>query len=71
MADFFDVKNYAEFLMNLSPNEITLISASIGVILSQNLTANQAQALGNAFELIGQALLTYGSQKQLLDDLDD
>ena len=71
MADFSDISNYADFLMKLSPNETTIIGASLGVILCQNLSANQAQALGNIFELIGQALLTYGSQKQLLDDLDD
>ena len=40
-------------------------------MLSQNLTSNEAQTLGNVFELVGQALITYGSQKQLLEELND
>lgn len=68
MTDFDNVKKYASFLKKLSPNEITILGSIIGILLSQNLSAYEAQALGNVLELIGQALLTYSSQQQLLDD---
>lgn len=68
MTDFSDVKNYASFLKKLTPNQLTVIGSLIGVLMSQNLSADEAQSLGNVLELIGQVLLTYGSQKQLLDD---
>ena len=71
MVRFSNVKNYASFLKGLSPNEITILGSILGIVLSQNLTANEAQSLGNMLELVGQALLTYGAQKQLLDELDD
>ena len=68
MTDFNNVKNYAAFLKKLSPNEITILGSLAGILLCQNLSAYEAQSLGNLFELIGQSLLTYSSQKQLLDD---
>ncbi len=71
MSGFYDIKSYASFLNKFSPNEITILSSLIGIMLSQNLTSNEAQTLGNVFELVGQALITYGSQKQLLEELND
>ena len=68
MTDFNNVKNYAAFLKKLSPNELTILCSIIGILLCQNLSANEAQSLGNLLELIGQNLLTYSSQQQLLDD---
>lgn len=71
MTDFNNVKNYATYLKKLSPNEITILGSIIGILLCQNLGAYEAQAMGNLFELIGQSLLTYSSQLQLLNDDDD
>lgn len=68
--DFKTVKNYADFLMSLSSNELTLLGAGIGFLLSQNLNGLQATSLGGFFELIGQTLLTYGAQQQLLENRD-
>ena len=68
MTDFNNVKNYAAFLKKLSPNELTILGSIIGILLCQNLSAYESQSLGNLLELIGQNLLAYSSQQQLLDD---
>lgn len=59
------IKNYADFLYGLSGNELALLSAVIGYVLSQNINAEQMNSLGNFFEAIGQIMLCNGAQEQL------
>lgn len=61
------IKNYANFLDGLTANEFMLLSAAAGILLSQGLTANQANSIGNFLEAVGQLMLTYGAQKQYQD----
>ncbi len=62
---------FANYLLNLTPNEITILASFIGLFFSQFLTPNQQNVLGNFFELIGQVLITMGAQGQYITADDD
>ena len=53
---------FIEYLLTLSPNELSLLAIGIGFILSNKIDTNQQNTLGNFFELIGQLLLTISAQ---------
>lgn len=57
-----DFKEFATFLIGLSPNEFTALACLIGFLLSQNLNAAGQQSAGNFFECIGQVMLTISGQ---------
>ena len=63
-----EIKNYADFLNNLSPNELALIASFAGLFLAQGLTANEQNAIGNFLEAIGQIIQCIGAQNQNLID---
>lgn len=63
-----DIRNYADFLNNLSPNELMILSSIIGILMSQGLTATQANSIGNFLEAVGQLILTYGAQTSLINN---
>lgn len=58
--------DFANYLLNLTPNEITLLASFLGLFFSQFLTPNQQNVLGNFFELMGQVLITMGAQGQYI-----
>lgn len=62
-----EIRNYADFLNCLSPNELGVIAALAGLYLAQGLTGEQQNAIGNFLEAIGQLIQCIGSQKQNLD----
>ena len=62
-----EIRNYADFLNCLSPNELGVIAALAGLYLAQGLTAEQQNAIGNFLEAIGQLIQCIGSQKQNLN----
>lgn len=63
-----DIKNYADFLNHLTPNELAVIASLVGIYLSQGLTANQQNAIGNFLEAIGQIIQCIGAQQQNLEE---
>ncbi|MCT4619919.1 MAG: hypothetical protein N4A62_11095 [Marinisporobacter sp.] len=50
---------------NLPPEQFTLLSYLVALLLVQNLDANEQNALGNFIEAVGQAILTIAAQEQL------
>ena len=63
-----DIRNFADFLYHLSPNELAIIASLAGLYLSQGLTGNQQNALGNFIEAIGQIIQCIGAQQQNLEN---
>ena len=64
---FGEIKNYAAFLNNLSPNELGVLASLLGLTLSQGLDYNEQNTLGNFLEAIGQIIQCIGTQGQNLD----
>lgn len=57
-----NIKEFATFLLNLSPNEFAGLSVAIGFLFSQVLDPYAQQSAGNFFECLGQVMLTISSQ---------
>ena len=57
----------ASCLFSLSPNQFSLLSSILGILLIENLDLNQQNSLGNFIINIGQAILTAAAQGQLLE----
>ncbi|MEG2457447.1 MAG: hypothetical protein RSB41_00960 [Bacilli bacterium] len=55
-------------LFNTNPRVTTALSALIGYILIDNLTANEQNALGNWIILIGQILVTNSTSQILIEN---
>ena len=64
---FGEIKNYAAFLNNLSPNELGVLASLFGLTLSQVLDFYEQNALGNFLEAIGQIIQCIGAQGQNLE----
>ena len=63
-----DYDSLADYLFSFTGNEFSIISSIIGFVISQNLTIDQANSLGNFFELIGQFMITKAAQDQVLQN---
>ena len=61
-----ELKNFSTFLLSLSPLEFSTLGAVLGTLFSIPLTIAEINTIGNFFELVGQIMLTYGSQKNLV-----
>ena len=61
-----DYDSLADYLFSFTGNEFSIISSIIGFVISQNLTIDQANSLGNFFELIGQFMISKAAQDQVL-----
>lgn len=66
-----DIKNYAAFLSKLTGNELSIIAMACGYLLSQGLTSNQQNSLGNFLEAVGQIMLCISAQDFNLNDLNE
>lgn len=55
-------------LFSLPPRQFALLSSLIGVILNDNLSANELNALGNFMVNTGLTILTAVAQEQLIED---
>lgn len=51
---------------NLNPDTLVLLGALLSIIMSQNLSTNEINVLGNIFAQIGASLLTKAAQQQSL-----
>ncbi|MCH5172183.1 MAG: hypothetical protein J1F31_05105 [Erysipelotrichales bacterium] len=61
------VRDFIEYILNLTPNEIGIITSALGVLLSQNLSPMQQNVVGNFFELVGQVILMISAQGQYIN----
>lgn len=56
---------------NLNPDTLVLLGALLSIIMSQNLSNNEINVLGNFFTQIGASLLTKAAQQQSLQSNED
>ena len=56
------------FPYNVDPQTYSLSAVFIGVILTQEFNAHEANTLGNWFELLGDYLLAYAGQASLIQN---
>lgn len=61
-----DYKSLTDFLFSFSGNEFAIFASVIGFVISQNLTIDQANSLGNFLECVGQFMLSKASQDQVI-----
>ena len=59
----FDFSEFSEWLFSLSGVDFVIIGTVAAVLISRNLTLNQQNSIGNFFELVGEAILTYNAQE--------
>lgn len=64
-----EIKQMADYLLSLSPQELSLLSFVMGFTLSPCLTINQQNAIGNFLILFGQVMLTFNAQSNYLVNL--
>lgn len=55
------------FPPNIHPTTYNLIAVAIGIVLVDDLSANEQNSLGNWFMLLGQYLETNAAQQQLIE----
>ena len=60
--DFSSVKDFASWILKLSPLEFTTLGTIIGYLISSVLTVQEQNSVGNWFELVGQIILTFNAQ---------
>jgi len=53
-------------LNNISPDELVIISVTIAILLTQSLTLNQSNVVGNFFIGLGGNIITISSQEEYL-----
>jgi hypothetical protein len=53
-------------LNNISPDELVIISVTIAILLTQSLTLNQSNVVGNFFIGLGGDIITISSQEEYL-----
>lgn len=56
------------FPPNMNPEAFTITALIVGLIIEDDFTSDELNAIGNWFELVGQLLLTTGAQQQLIND---
>ncbi len=61
------INSLSKLILKLNPMELTALAIVIGYLFTSDLNYNEVQSIGNFFELVGQTLITYGTQMQNLD----
>lgn len=61
-----DYKGLADYLFSFNGNEFAIIASIIGYIISQNLSIDEVNSLGNFFECVGQFMLSKSAQDQVI-----
>ena len=62
------LNSFADYLLNLSAEEFSLLSFTLAFILAPTLNITQQNAIGNFFILFGQVLVTFNSQNNYLNN---
>lgn len=63
------LNSFADYLLNLSAEEFSLLSFTLAFILAPTLNITQQNAIGNFFILFGQVLVTFNSQNNYLKNI--
>lgn len=63
------ISKLSVLLLTLNPYELSTLAFILGILLCEGLTADEQNALGNFYELLGQTILTVGAQAQNLEDV--
>ena len=58
----------SKLILKLNPMELTALAIVIGYLFTEGLDAYQVQSIGNFFELIGQTIITYGTQMENINE---
>ena len=66
-----EMRQIADNLLQLTPEQFTLLSFSLGYLLATPLTIDQQNTLGNFIILFGQVFLTLNAQKTYVSNKDD
>ena len=61
-----DYKSLADYLFSFNGNEFAIIASIIGYVISQNLSIDEVNSLGNFFECVGQFMLSKSAQDQVI-----
>ena len=59
----YNFSEFADWLFSLSGTDFVIIGTITAILISSNLTLNQQNSIGNFFELIGEAILTFNAQE--------
>lgn len=57
-----------EFPPNINPELFTLTAIIVGLVIEDDFTASELNAIGNWLILVGQIVLTTASEKQLINN---
>ena len=63
-----DYDSLADYLFSFTGNEFSIVSSIIAFVISQNLSIDQVNSLGNFFELLGQFMITKAAQDQVIQN---
>lgn len=65
------IRDFVEYIINLTPNEVAIIASAIGIIIGQPLTPMQQNLFGGFLQLVGQELLTMYTQAAYVQATND
>ena len=63
-----DNKSLSDYLFSFTGNEFAIISSIVGFVISQNLSIDEVNSLGNFLEAVGQFMLSKASQDQVIQN---
>ena len=63
-----DYKSLTDYLFSFTGNEFAIISSIVGFVISQNLSIDEVNSLGNFLEAVGQFMLSKASQDQVIQN---
>jgi len=61
--------HFSSSLLDLSPKQFSLFASVLGISLSNGLTTDQQNTVGNFFQSVGQSMLTLAGQADYLESL--
>lgn len=56
-------------ILSLPPEQFTLVATLLGFLLTQNLSVDLQNSLGNFFQTVGQIIVTIAGQKDIYESL--
>lgn len=59
----YDFSEFADWLFSLSGTDFVIIGTIAALLISNRLTLNQQNSIGNFFDLVGEAILTFNAQE--------
>ena len=59
----YNFSELADWLFSLSGTDFVVIGTVAAILISSNLNLNQQNSIGNFFDLVGEAILTFNAQE--------